>query len=68
MSYKLAPTDGDATVVYWVYNAMGAEIYSTESKSAIKIEKIHIPGLATGMYVLNMDIDNGLRDFKVFKH
>ncbi len=56
------------SVVYRVYNTMGTEIYSTKSESVVGSEKIYIPGLVTGMYVLNINIDNSSRNFKVIKH
>lgn len=61
------PKFANRSIVYHLYNSMGAEIYSIKSESATGIERISIPELVSGMYVLNVDIGSESRNFKVFK-
>ena len=62
------PENTNKTVVYRVCNTMGVEIYSAKSVSANGVERIRIPGLARGMYILNVDVATDSRNFKVFRH
>lgn len=55
-------------VNYRVYDAMGSEVYSMKSTTNNGVERIKIPGLAKGMYILNMEMGIESRNFKVFKH
>ncbi|MFK5855259.1 MAG: type IX secretion system sortase PorU [Bacteroidota bacterium] len=61
------PKFDSKSIVYHLYNSMGVEVYSTKSESATGIEKIYLPRLANGMYILNAYIGNESRNFKVFK-
>ena len=62
------PLIAEKNIIYRVYNSMGVEVYSLKSESVSGNERIQIPGLTSGMYILNMNIDNISRNFKVFKN
>lgn len=62
------PEMANTEVTYKIFNAMGAELYSLKSSTSVGNQKINIPALANGMYVLKMDIDNISKKFKIFKY
>jgi hypothetical protein len=62
------PSMENKIVTYRIYNSMGAEVYSVKSSTSIRTQKIIIPSLAKGMYVLNMDTGIESRNFKIFKN
>ncbi len=62
------PQTESKELVYRVYNAMGVEIYSLKSNAVNGVERIQIPGLAKGMYILNIDVAANSRNFKLFRY
>ncbi len=61
------PQMTDKEVVYQVYNSMGLEVYSQNSVTSNRLERIHLLGLASGMYILNLNMGAESKMFKVFK-
>ncbi|NOX86695.1 MAG: type IX secretion system sortase PorU [Chlorobi bacterium] len=61
------PATGQS-VTFRVFNTVGSEIYSEKSNSNGGVEQIHIPGLAKGMYILNVSTDRGSKNFKIFRY
>ncbi len=56
------------SVTYRIYNTVGMEVYSTKSRYSGGVEQIHIPVLSKGMYILNVNIAKGSRNFKIFRY
>lgn len=56
------------SVTLRIYNTIGAEIYSGKSNSNGGIEQIHIPGLSKGIYILNVGMGTGSKNFKIFRY
>ncbi len=58
----------DQPVTFRVFNTVGSEVYSEKSNSNGGVEQIRIPGLAKGMYILNVAMDTGSKNFKIFRY
>lgn len=67
LNIEMPPID-NKNIIYRIYNSMGVEVYSFKSSSTSGKEIIQIPQLIKGMYILNMNIDNMSRNFKVFRY
>ncbi|MCF6171541.1 MAG: type IX secretion system sortase PorU [Bacteroidales bacterium] len=62
------PENTNKKVVYRIYNTVGVEVFSANSTAGRGTESIRIPGLAKGMYILNIDVADNSRNFKVFRY
>jgi len=61
------PHSNNETVVYKVYNTMGKQVFSFESKLVNSSQQLQMTGLSSGMYILNISTGVDARNFKLIK-
>ena len=61
------PLRNNEIVVYSVYNTMGKQVFSFETKLASSSQQLQLPGLSSGMYILNISTGVDTRNFKLIK-
>ncbi|HEY9116092.1 MAG TPA: T9SS type A sorting domain-containing protein, partial [Bacteroidales bacterium] len=66
--YVETPGSTNQSVNYRVYGTMGNMLYENTLEAGNGLAKIDLPGLAKGMYILNISTNSGSKNFKLLKN